>query len=52
MNSFGALSENEDLEINSNGVVNEDSDDEDVDEVLIFDDRHGQSFGTKGASTP
>ncbi|GJR33560.1 zinc knuckle CX2CX4HX4C containing protein [Tanacetum coccineum] len=51
-NSFGALSENEDLEFNSTRVVNEDSDDEAVDEVLIFDDRQGQSFVTKGASTP
>ncbi|GKA43801.1 zinc knuckle CX2CX4HX4C containing protein [Tanacetum coccineum] len=51
-NSFDALSENEDLEFNSTRVVNEDSDDEAVDEVLIFDDRQGQSFVTKGASTP
>nr|GEV83317.1 hypothetical protein [Tanacetum cinerariifolium] len=40
-NSFSALSDNEDTEHNASILINEDSDDEEVDEELIMDDRIG-----------
>nr|GEV98549.1 hypothetical protein [Tanacetum cinerariifolium] len=51
-NSFRALSDNEDTEHNTSILINEDSDDEEVDEELIMDDRSGKKIEAKGASTP
>ncbi|GJS49209.1 hypothetical protein Tco_0599330 [Tanacetum coccineum] len=46
-NSFGALNVEEELEKNISNIVNDDSDDEEMDETIVFDDRQ-----KKGASTP
>ncbi|GJS81519.1 hypothetical protein Tco_0748060 [Tanacetum coccineum] len=50
-NSFGALSDDEDKSDKVTTMLNEDSDCDDVDEEMVFDDRNGQMFTTKGAST-
>ncbi|GJS56483.1 zinc knuckle CX2CX4HX4C containing protein [Tanacetum coccineum] len=46
-NSFGALNVEEELEKNISNIVNDDSDDEEMDETIVFDDRQ-----KKRASTP
>nr|GFD13128.1 hypothetical protein [Tanacetum cinerariifolium] len=51
-NSFRALSDNEDTEHNASILINEDSDDEEVDEELIMDDCSDKKIEAKGASTP
>ncbi|GJS42362.1 hypothetical protein Tco_0567405, partial [Tanacetum coccineum] len=51
-NSFGALTDDEDKGDKTTTILNEDSDCEEVDEEMVFDDRNGQMFTTKGASTP
>ncbi|GKB44154.1 zinc knuckle CX2CX4HX4C containing protein [Tanacetum coccineum] len=50
-NSFGALTDDEEKG-DMTTILNEDSDCEEVDAEMVFDDRNGQTFTTKGASTP
>ncbi|GKD81323.1 zinc knuckle CX2CX4HX4C containing protein [Tanacetum coccineum] len=51
-NSFGVLTEDEEMERNVNNIINDDSECEEVDEDMVFDDRNGEKFLAKGASTP
>ncbi|GJU38628.1 hypothetical protein Tco_1191585 [Tanacetum coccineum] len=51
-NSFGVLTEDEEMERNVNNIINDDSECEEVDEEMVFDDRNGEKFPAKGASTP
>ncbi|GJS30643.1 sugar transport protein 13, partial [Tanacetum coccineum] len=39
-NSFGVLTDDEEMGSKSNTIINEDSDDEQVDEEMVLDDRH------------
>ncbi|GJU36425.1 zinc knuckle CX2CX4HX4C containing protein [Tanacetum coccineum] len=51
-NSFGDLTKDEEMERNVNNIINDDSECEEVDEEMVFDDRNGEKFSAKGASTP